>query len=236
MLSVVCWRWRPHPGYRSQFGPHTVNVLRRMVARHYPQPHRFICVTDDPRGLDPAVEVVPLWPDYATLPNPSGHPRNPSCWRRLKAFAAEAVDWFGPRFVSLDLDVVITGDVTPLWERPEEFVIWADTNGRTLYNGSMFLLTAGARRQVWDTFDPARAVAACRRSKQFGSDQAWIGACLGPQEARWTKQDGVLSFRNDLKEGQRPLPPSARLVCFHGHVDPWSASAQRLPWVREAYQ
>ncbi len=236
MLSVVTWRWTPHKGYRSTFGPQTVNVLRRMVARHYPAPHRFICVTDDDKGLDPAVEVVPLWRDYADVPNPSGHPRNPSCWRRLKAFSAEAAQWFGGRFVSLDLDVVITGALAPLWDRPEDFVAWGDTNGRTTYNGSMYLLTAGARRQVWETFEPRAAIRACRAARQFGSDQAWIGACLGRGEARWTQADGVYSYRNDLLEGRKPLPANARVVVFHGHIDPWSATAQRLPWVREHYQ
>ena len=236
MLSVITWRWQPHRGYRSTFPVQTVNVLRRMVARHYAHPHRFLCVTDDPKGLDPDVEVVPLWSDYATLPNPSGHPRNPSCWRRLKAFSAEIAEVFGPRFVSLDLDMVLTGDVGPLWNRPEDFVIWGDTNGRNAYNGSMFLLTAGARRQVWETFEPKRAIRACAAARQFGSDQAWIGACLGTREARWTQADGVYSFRNDLKEGAKPLPANARVVSFHGHIDPWAPAGQRLPWVREHYR
>ena len=56
--SVVTWRWRPPTGYRSVFGPETVNTLKRMVDRHYSAPHRFIAVTDDPKGIDPSVELV----------------------------------------------------------------------------------------------------------------------------------------------------------------------------------
>src|SRR5688572_21482656 len=37
-LTVVTWKWKPAEGYRSTYGPETVNVLRRMVARHYPEP------------------------------------------------------------------------------------------------------------------------------------------------------------------------------------------------------
>lgn len=239
MISVVCWKWQPPAGYRSTFGPQTVNVLRRMVARHYPDPHRFICVTDDRDGLDPEVEVIPAWNDFASLPAPSGR-RNPSCYRRLRAFAPDIAEAFGPRFVSLDLDMVIAGDLRPIWNRPEPFVIWGDTNPRTFYNGSMFLMDAGARPQVWTSFHPLTSPQQATAAGHFGSDQGWISHCLGPKEATWTPADGVYSFRNHLNgETAHPktaLPPNARVVVFHGAVDPWSPSAQRLQWVREHYR
>ena len=239
MISVVTWRWKPPAGYRSTFGPETVNVLRRMVARHYPDPHRFICVTDDREGLDREVEVVPGWNDFADVPSPSGG-RNPSCYRRLRAFHPEIAQTFGPRFVSLDLDMVITGDLRPLWNRPEPFVIWGDTNPRTFYNGSMFLMSAGARSKVWNTFDPKTSPAAARAAGHFGSDQGWISHCLGKGEATWSTADGVYSFRNHLHgETATPktaLPSNARVVVFHGCVEPWSARAQRIEWVKEYYR
>jgi hypothetical protein len=234
MLSVVCWKWKPKAGYRSAFGPETVNTLRAMVARHYAKPHRFICVTDDPAGIGSDVEIVPLWDDYASVPNPYGA-RQPSCYRRLKAFSSEAKFLFGDRFVSLDLDCVVTGDLVPLWDREEEFVIWGDTSPRTPYNGSMFLLKAGSRRAVWEDFDPHTSPARSKALGYFGSDQAWIGARLGPHEAKWSKADSVYSYRLDIKR-LGGLPDDARIVMFHGAVDPWSAEAQRLAWVREYYR
>jgi hypothetical protein len=236
-LSVVCWKWRPHVGYRSVFTAEAVNTLRRMVARHYSRPHRFICVTDDPAGLDPAVEYVPLWNDYADLRNPCGHPRNPSCYRRLRLFHPDAAQWFGERFVSLDLDTVVVGDLGPLWDRPEDFVIWGDTARHTLYNGSMLLLRAGARAKVWTEFNPATSPRLAVRAGQFGSDQGWIGYCLGPGEVMWTAADGVLSFRNEILRRGGRLPAGARIVMFHGQYDPWSPKVQRsYPWVKEAYR
>lgn len=234
--SVICWKWQPAPGYRSTFGPEAVNILRRMVARHYDHPHRFVCCTDDPRGIDPAVEIVPLWRDHATLLSPHG-PGKPSCYRRLRAFSDEAATWFGRRFVSLDLDCVIVGDLTPLWDRPEEFVIWTGQNSTTPYNSSMYVLTAAARRQVWDTFDPRTSPARTAAAGFYGSDQAWLCACLGPREATWTKADGVYSFRNDLKFKTSSLPANARIVMFHGHRDPWDdPMCRELAWVREHYR
>ena len=234
MLSVVCWKWKPtHRRYRSTFGPETVNVLASMVKRHYKQPHKFICVTDDPVGIDPDVHVIKLWKEHADVPSPHGT-LNPSCYRRLRAFSLEAEAMFGRRFVSLDLDCVIVDDMTPVWDRPEEFVIWGDTNPTTPYNGSMFLLTAGTRTKVWDKFDPVYSPLRGRSLGYWGSDQAWIAAVLGPNEKRWTRADGVLSYRNEiLSKNGGNLPAGARIVFFHGRHDPWHADVQRRhDWVR----
>lgn len=232
--TVVTWLWAPPPGYRSKFNADTVNTLQRMVKRNFPHPHRFVCVTDISRGMNREVEVVPSWNDFANVPNPNG-PKNPSCYRRLRAFAPDIASTFGQRFVSLDLDCVITKKLTPLWDRPEDFVIWGDTNPRTAYNGSMFLMTAGARPQVWTEFDPKTSPRAAYQSGCFGSDQGWISFCLGKNETRWTSADGVYSYRNELIN--KPLPANARVVFFHGPGDPWEPQVQaRAPWIRAHYQ
>lgn len=129
MLSVVCWKWPPQPGYRSSYSGQTVNILRAMVRRWYPHPHRFICVTDETKGIDPDIEIRPAWNDYARVQSPHGG-KNPSCYRRLRLFHPDAAEWFGERYVSLDLDVVITGDLAPLWNRTEDVVFWGDTKDR----------------------------------------------------------------------------------------------------------
>lgn len=235
-LTFVCWKWPPTNGYRSTFGPETVNVLGKMIARNYPEPHRFCCVTSETRGLNKSVEVIKPWNDFAHVPSPSGG-RNPSCYRRLRAFHPDIEAVFGPRFVSLDLDVVITADIRPLFDRPEDFMIWGDTNPRTFYNGSIFMLKAGARPQVWTTFNPATSPRLARDAGHFGSDQGWISKCLGPNEAKWTTDDGVYSYRNHIRERGGTLPENARIVVFHGLGDPWSPEIySRVPWVREAYR
>lgn len=236
MLTVVTWKWPPHVGYRSTFSAETVNTLRAMVRRHYPRDHRFVCVTNEPDGIGPDVKVLPAWDDYAQLQSPHGTPKNPSCYRRLRLFHPEAEQWFGPRFVSLDLDLVITGDLTALWDRSDDLVLCGDTNPRTHYNGSMLLMTAGARPQVWTDFQPDRSPQQAMRSGNFGSDQGWISYCLGGGEAKWTTDDGVFSFRNHLAEG-RTIPDHCRVVLFHGRHDPWEPYVQSTyPWVRRHYR
>jgi hypothetical protein len=205
-LTVVCWKWQAAKAYRSTFGAEAVNTLRRMVARHYARPHRFCCVTNDAEGLDPQVEVIPDREDFKDLPSPHGG-HNPSCYRRLRLFEPEAGATFGPRYVSLDLDCVIVRD--------------------------MILLQAGARTKVWTDFDPKRSPLRAMQHGNFGSDQAWISYSLGKGEAKWTREDGVYSYRNEIRTRGGQLPPNARIVMFHGLTDPWSPEAQRLPWVRQ---
>lgn len=236
--SVVTWKWRGSSGYRSTFTAQTVNTLFSMVRRHYPHPFRAICVTDDAEGIDPSVEVLPAWNDYADVPSPHGG-RNPSCYRRLRLFHPDAAQWFGQRFVSLDLDTVVTGDLVTLWDRSEDVVFWGDTNPQpgSHYNGSMMLVKAGSRPQVWNDFDPEVSPRQSLKARCYGSDQGWISYKLGRGEARWGPRDGVYSFRNHIAQDATRLPENARIVFFHGCHDPWDRWTQaNCPWVRTHYQ
>jgi hypothetical protein len=236
MLTVVCWRWKPRPGYRSQYSGEVVRVLKNMVARHYPDPHRFVCVTDDASDLK-GIETIPLWSDHAQLPHPHSH-THPSCYRRLRAFAPEMRDVFGERFVSLDLDCVIMGDLRPLWNRSEEFVGWGGTtNPPSSFNGSMFLMSAGARKMVWQTFNPDTSPTLAKRAGFYGSDQAWISYCLkGRNEARWSDADGVYSYRLHVWPVGGRLPGNATVVFFNGKKDPWSPDVRGLEWVQQHWR
>jgi len=235
MLCVVTWKWRKE-GYRSKFTALHVNTMRQMVARHYPDPHRFICITDDPEGIDPGIEVVPLWPDHGDLLNPTWPDTGPSCYRRLRSFSPEFEKIAGRRFVSLDLDVVITGDLRPLWNRPDEFIIYRSGAHDQIYNGSMYMMTTGSRRQVWDQFDPVKSPALTKAAKLRGTDQAWIQYVLGTSESTWGPEDDVYNYRVDcLKNLKGRLPQGARAVMFWGQPDPWDNAALRCsPWITPA--
>jgi hypothetical protein len=130
----------------------------------------------------------------------------------------------------------VTGDLTPIFERPEDIVLWGDqTNPTTHYNGSLLLMTAGCRPQVWERFDPIYSPRESRSAGQFGSDQGHVSHVLGGGEAKFDKRDGVYSFRCHLLEGRLPLPADARIVFFHGRFDPWHERVSHIPWIREHY-
>lgn len=233
--SVVVWKWEK-PGYRSTFTAHHVNTMRNMVRRHYPRDHRFICITDDPKGIDDDIEVVELWSQHGQLLNPTWPHVGPSCYRRLRAFSEEFEEIAGKRFVSIDLDCVITANLSPLWDRPEDFVVY-DPLGNGAFNGSMWLMTTGCRSQVWDTFDPKKSPAISNAAGYHGSDQGWIRYVLGGDEAVWTRHHGVLGYKRDcLKKLGGGLPKNSRIVVFHGKPDPWMPVAIRQsPWIEDHY-
>lgn len=227
MITVVTFKWAT-PGYRATFTADHVNTMRRMVARHYDKPHRFVCVTDDPAGVE--CETVPLWDDYRHVPNPTGGGR-PSCYLRLKLFDPDIGSILGDRFVMLDLDAVVMGDLSPLFDRPEDAVFWKSPSNQWPYNGAMMMMNAGARPQVWTDFDPVESPKATQARGYRGSDQAWISHKLGGGEAVWTAADGVV-YQNDLFKPYA-REPKARIVFTTGGHPPWKA---RAPWVRKHYR
>ena len=248
-LRVVCWKWnpgRPHFKKGLVYSAQHVNRLRNMVARNLELKHEFCCITDDARGIDPGIRVIPLWDDLRHLGR---------CYLRLKAFAAEMCGVIGRRFVSIDLDTVITGDITPILDRDDDFIIWRNVNLRQPYCGSMWMMDAGARRGVWEDFEPLSSPVESRRRRLIGSDQAWMALNLGPGEATWDRGDGIFSFRAHVlrqsnirrrhlkrREGKRlpehvPLPESARMVFFHGRFDPSQPEVRSAcPWVVEHWR
>lgn len=232
VLTVVCWKWS-RAGYRSTFTGEHVNKLAAMVGRHYAGAHKIMCVTNDPSGIDPRVSVIPDRQDFAGVPSPHGA-GNPSCYRRLLLFHPDAARWFGDRFVSIDLDVVATADLAPLWDRDEDFVAYRDPNFPAQYCGSMLLLRAGSRPFVWEGFNPHRSPGIAKAAGFRGSDQAWI-SYAAPWAPTWGVEAGVYSYRRHVEPAGGVLPGDARLVMFHGGVDPWAPRAQALPWVRANY-
>lgn len=231
MLTFVCFLWRPvSTGFQlprvCRYTSRHVNVLRNMLDRHVHIPHRLVCVTDMPGGIDSRVETIPLWDKCRHLGG---------CYNRLYVFSAEARELFGDRFCCIDLDVTLVRDCTPLFDRDDDFIINAYNPLRAgendqHYNGGLFMLDAGARRCLWDQFDPNSTPAIVQADRRtIGSDQAWIRYRLGKGESRWTNADGVYEAR----QVRHVLPEDARLVLFSGKRDP---SLNPYPWIAEHWR
>ena len=235
-MIFVTWKWQGHVRYRTTFVARHVNTMLSMLTRHYHAPFELVCITDDPKGLDSAVRYIPLWDTFAGLISPHGGV-GPACYRRLRAFSREMADVIGSRFTSIDLDTVLVDDVTPLFTRTEDFLIYRHQHRKTPYNGTLWTMNAGAREQVFTKFDPRVSPALAKKAGFQGSDQAWISYILGPDEAGWSAADGVCAFRTDVRQKNYSIPKGARIVSFHGSDDPWAPHARRIaPWVEEHYR
>lgn len=225
MLTVLCWYWRQPEG-RVSYEPLHVAVWADMIRRNLSLPHRLAVVTNE--QLDIAgLEVIPPPADFEGVRIPSWPEHRPQCLRRLSMFRRDAGEIFGDEILCTDLDVVVGASLDPLLRERGDFRMAIGTAPGRPYNGSLIYLRTGSRPQVYDKFTPERAAAAGARF--VGSDQAWIAACLGPNEATWGEADGLVYHRLAQKPNM-----TRRVLCFPGAEKPW----HRLhdPWIGLHYR
>lgn len=247
--TFVAWKWDGPRGFHSVHA----NVLQAAVRRHYPKPHRFVVITDDPVGLSPDIEVLPLpSTGFENLLNPSSKaPRIltlrrrrreirgkelPSCFRRLWNFSREAATLLGPKIVSIDLDCIVVENIEALVDLDASFVGWCDP--RFTWNkiaGGFYMLRAGSHHDVYESFDAADSPKVANDLGFQGSDQAWMSYKMYPPPRRWDAADGVLKLKW-LTPARCP-PQHARVIFTSGDKPPWSADVQaKYPWIREHWR
>ncbi len=214
MVNVVCMKWG------TLYGPEYVNVLRNMVARHLSLPHRFVCLTECPEGLDPSIEVRPLPPCH--LPN---RPET-QAWRKISLFAAPLADLEGSTLF-LDLDVVVTDSLDPFFAfEPGRFCIihnWTHPD-RRVGNSSVFRFEAGQTPYVFEEYerDPDKVVAENRTEQIYVTQRldAREGAVWWPEA--WCKSFTKHSLPKGFLKVLQPsrLPEGCHVLVFHGSPNP----------------
>ncbi len=236
-LAVVTWLWRSRHT-RTRYTAEHVNIWARMVRRNLSIPARIVCITDDGDGISEA-DTLPI-PDASledvanrAFPERAG---NPHCYRRLALWRRDVADWLGAeRILCMDLDGVICGSLDPIVLRSEPVIIFRGTSRTRPYNGSMLMLDAGARPEVYEDFTPAEAERASRRF--VGSDQAWMMHKLGPNCAVFDERDGAYhcdrSMHFKLRRGH-DLPEDMRVLWFTGRAKPWQWTGH--PQIARHYQ
>lgn len=234
---------------RTVYGIEHLRVWRDMVDRHLSLPHEFVCITDQPEQVPDGVRSVPLWPDLLEYGG---------CFVRLRAFSEYVGrELIGGRFVSMDLDCAVIGNLDPIFDRPEPLVLYKMPNR---VQGSMWMMDPGSYPEFWDDLDTGRLTLFLKKSaygliKQYihgpsmragfdiGTDQSWMSYKLTqlPDAKRdrvgfWTHEDGVLNHGHALLKDPRKTPPDdmARLVFFSGPLDPLDYRNE-IPWLRGCY-
>jgi hypothetical protein len=231
LITVLCWLWKQTKS-RAEYNSGTVNTWAAMVRRNITIPHRIACVTDCPEGIDSRVEIIAPPGDFLDITNPRWTNGRPQCYRRLSMFRKDAGKIFGKRFVCMDLDCVVGGSLDPVFDRPEDLVLFKGTSAGRPYNGSMMLIKAGCRPRVFADFNQEAALESGRL--YCGSDQAWLMHKLGPGEATWSEPDGVYWFNGRYRMDARKKSP--RVLFFPGSVKPWSVAARFDPFIKAHYQ
>jgi hypothetical protein len=214
-LNVVCIKWG------TKFSPEYVNNLFRGVRRHLTLPHRFVCLTDDPRGIDPGVEIKPLTDGL------------PGWWNKLTLFKPQPYDLTGT-ILFFDLDMIVIRSIDPLARYPGEFLAVLATESQTEYWSGFLRFPVGRYARLWELFEPRREEVI----REIYGDQDWINACAGERHGRgaqsqkarllWpeiTPERSLIeplprswfsSYKRDLKGQEDRLSEDTRVIVFHG--------------------
>lgn len=227
-LKVLTWFWRQSGG-RVQYEALHVNIWADMVRRNLSIPHTIACVTDIREGIDPSIEIIAPPREFEDARIPTWRADRPQCLRRLSMFRRDAARIFGKRFVCMDLDCVIAAPIDDLFRDDCDFRMFRGTAPGRPYNGSMMLIKAGTRPQVYERFNLDEAIEAGK--KFVGSDQAWISHVLGPKEKTWGPEHGVRWWNRGAK-----VPDDTRLMFFPGYSKPWHCVDNGDNWVATRYR
>jgi hypothetical protein len=232
-LTVCTWLWG------TKFGPEDVAKLAAGVKRNLRQPHRFICVTDREEFFNAGIWSQAIGADILATPMWSrGLTKVKGCFARLEMFNPEWQQEIGvksgDRIVLVDLDSVITGQLDPLFDRPESFLIMQKGNASNPcpFNGALQMLRAGAHPEVWADF--SLEAAAKTAHYEFPDDQGWLWHKL-PNAAGWVcgQESGVYVYQKRGWPGGKvniKLPDGARLVTF---INKTPEAVGHLDWVKD---
>jgi hypothetical protein len=225
VLSVCTWLWG------DKYGTDDVAKLAGALKRHLRQPHRLLCMTEREREI-----TLPDGVERHAIKDPELLAHK-GCFARLRMFDPnwQANRKITGRMVCVDLDVVITGRLDPLFDRPDGFVILQGANAANPcpFNGSCFMLRAGRHSSVWSDFtlEKARAVP----FYEFPDDQGWLHHKI-PDAAGWKvgPESGLYAFQKPGWPKGDVLPADARMVVFPGWRSP--EKFKHLDWVRENWR
>jgi hypothetical protein len=221
LANVVCIKWG------DKYPPYYVNRLHAGVARFLKRPFRFLCFTDRPEGIAPAVEVhpLPVEPFEAELVRLMSEPRRKGAWRKISLFKPGLAGMDGP-VLGFDIDVAITGPLDDLIDfAPGKMCMRAEwreaRRGQPGGHGSVFRYDPARHGYLYDEFaaDPEGAAARSKYSEQkytsLAAQTHGDFAFFPPQWIASFKRNAIpwppLNFFLEPR-----LPPDTRVMCFHG--------------------
>lgn len=242
-ITVLLWLWN---GWRPVYDFKHVNASLSMLDEHMDVPYKPVCITDNPAGIQ--CETFPIWDiefrihgfeKALPIRQPRAMPRGmrlkarplkmrPNSYRRLKVFSEWGAEQWPGKVLSIDLDAVICKKMSPLIT-DHDFRI---NKGKAApYNGAMWMLRTGTRRQAWDQFS-SQALRQTTARRWVGSDQAWLSLVL-PGEATWGKEDGIYHYsQTAIVEDMS----ACRIMFTAGVTKPWHPMfAQRFPTLHKQY-
>lgn len=232
--NLVCIKWG------QKYGPEYVNRLYRGVAEHLSLPFRFVCLTDDARGIVSGVETRPL----PVTPLDQTAFNQPKAWRKICLYQAGLAGLEGD-ILFLDLDVVIMGPLNRFFSyAPGSYCVihdwlerrraWMPNRDGRVGNTSVFRFNSKLHSHVYTHFEQNAEWAL----RTFHREQQYVSHVLKSDMVFWP-DPWVVSFKrycrpyyplNLIREPYEPR--DAAILVFHGHPLPDQAIAgyRSSPW------
>ena len=168
--NIICLKWG------TRYPASYTNILYHSVKRHLHRPFRFLCITDDPTGLDEGIDTTPL-------PENPGYPEGqwPNIFCKLAMLKDGFGDLQGPTMF-MDVDVVIMGDLDRFFDYEpgknciiHNWIEWHKTIFRArphIGNSSVFRFEAGKSGYIFETF--LREFAEANDQSKYPTEQAFL--------------------------------------------------------------
>ena len=257
MVNILTLKWG------TLYSAEYVNRLYRGVKRNMKRDFRFVCVTDDPTGLDPAIDVQPIPSRPSEMKNLYTYEKNgwPNIYVKLLVFQPGFAQLEGPTLF-LDIDQIITGDLDRFFDyKPGEFCIihnWVELRKRLFRkvpfvgNSSCFRFEAGKMGYVYDLF--IKEIDEALDDRIWSTEQEYMTHAVGHDKVNFWPDNFVRSFKRTctwpwpLNHFLMPrLAPDTSILCFHGkptpeqaiigyrgkHLNTWT---KPCPWVKELWE
>lgn len=253
MTSLTCLCLK----YGTLYGAEYVNRLFYALKRNSAGSAILWCMTDDPKGIDQGVKILPLpvepfadRMDAALLKAPKQ-----GRMKKLSLFKPGLLPNHSGPILVLDLDIAICGDIAPFFTHaPGKVSMRSEWRGSgkapSVGHGSIERFDPELHPYLYDFMaeSPEEAVAFGYGSEQsYTSRSAVRAGDFEPFPSEW-----IASFKFDCRPPapfnllRAPrLPAGARVVCFHGRpkmdeaVDGYRAgpfhSTRPCGWLRDAW-
>lgn len=214
MVNVICIKWG------DLYGPEFVNKLYSMVKRNITREFRFVCITDDTKGIDAVIETLVI-PEICM---PVGKPT--TGWKKLTVFSEQLGDLSG-KTLFLDLDVVIVDNIDALFDYSEKFTIienWTQ-KGRGIGNSSVFCYRIGEHVDVLKHYEEHMDEVI----SEYGNEQIYLSKKIG--DINYWPEQWCRSFKfHSIPKGilryflTPKIPEGCKILAFHGHPNPDQAA------------
>jgi hypothetical protein len=230
MKQIVCMKWGTY--YTADY----VNRLYNMIARHLTPPFRVCCLTNEPEGINPAVEIRPC--PVVDIPP---HMRNGG-WRKVSLWAREVADLTG-EWLYMDLDIIITGSLDEFftYRGASDYMVMRNytTPGRRIGNTSLFRFEIGSHPYVLE-----RLLAEPQAMRNtYSNSQTFISNTISSMDFwpdGWIKQFKVHCMHPwPLRLFLQPRQfKDAKVVVCTGHPTPEELALGRwdAPWYKKIYK